>query len=552
MSSPSPSALARPSEKENELSRPKSLGDDTSSQSSATIDPGSASRQDVDINAQFEHEAYGPAAGEEPEDSFEVNIPLDDPANPKSWSRAYRWYITALSAMLLFNATFASSAPSGIVPQLIEHFHFGTEVATLTIAIFVAGYCVGPLAWGPLSEEYGRKPVFLVSFLFYTGFQVGCALSPNTASILIFRLLSGIFAAGPLANSGAVLSDIWDPDTRGKAMALFTLAPFAGPSFAPTISGFMSVAGVSWRWVFWLLAMFAGGCLILILFTLPETFMPVLLVRRAKKLRKETGETRYWAPMEKNKQTLSQRFRRVFTRPFNILVREPMLIAITAYMSFVYGIIYLLFESYPIVFGQLHGFNEGLVGLTFIPIFVGGVIGVVIYLFAFNPRYAAAIEKYAPAPVPPEYRLEPCLYASPMFALSFFWFGWTSYPNVSYWAPLMAGIPMSTAIIWIFLGLINYTVDAYLFVAASALSSTIVVRSIFGAVFPLFATQMYQGMNPRWASTLLGFVAFLLAPIPFVLRRYGPHLRRRSRYSPTGKKPKHAPVEDEKKGEQAV
>ena len=77
-----------------------------------------------------------------------------------------------------------------------------SEVATLTIAIFVAGYCVGPLAWGPLSEEFGRKPIFLVSFVVYTGLQVGCALSPNTASILVFRLLSGIFAAGPLANSG--------------------------------------------------------------------------------------------------------------------------------------------------------------------------------------------------------------------------------------------------------------------------------------------------------------------------------------------------------------
>ena len=102
----------------------------------------------------------------------------------------------------MYDSTFASSAPEGIVTQLMEQFGFGTEVATLTIAIFIAGYCVGPLMWGPLSEEFGRKPIFIISFIFYTGFQVGCALSPNTASILIFRLLSGIFAAAPLANSG--------------------------------------------------------------------------------------------------------------------------------------------------------------------------------------------------------------------------------------------------------------------------------------------------------------------------------------------------------------
>lgn len=68
------------------------------------------------------------------------------------------------------------------------------------------------------------------------------------------------------------MSDVWDADTRGKAMALFALAPFEGPTIGPTVSGFMAVAGVSWRWVFWLLTMFAGSCLVLVIFTLPETY----------------------------------------------------------------------------------------------------------------------------------------------------------------------------------------------------------------------------------------------------------------------------------------
>ena len=84
----------------------------------------------------------------------------------------------------------------------MEEFSFSTEIATLTIALFVAGYCVGPLLWGPLSEQLGRKPVFVLSFFVYTAFQVGSALAPNTASILVFRFLGGTFAAAPLANSG--------------------------------------------------------------------------------------------------------------------------------------------------------------------------------------------------------------------------------------------------------------------------------------------------------------------------------------------------------------
>ena len=87
---------------------------------------------------------------------------------------------------------------------MMEYFGFGREVATLTISLFVAGYCVGPLFWGPLSETYGRKPVLFVSFVIYTAFQVGCALSKNTASIIIFRFLGGCFAASPLVISGYV------------------------------------------------------------------------------------------------------------------------------------------------------------------------------------------------------------------------------------------------------------------------------------------------------------------------------------------------------------
>ena len=108
----------------------------------------------------------------------------NDPTNPQNWSRSSRWYYTLLGSILVFNATFASSSPGGIAVKVMEEFTFSREIATLMISLFVAGYCVGPLFWGPLSELYGRKPVFIVSFILYTGFQVGCALSSNTAAIL--------------------------------------------------------------------------------------------------------------------------------------------------------------------------------------------------------------------------------------------------------------------------------------------------------------------------------------------------------------------------------
>ncbi|KAI0808175.1 MFS general substrate transporter [Fomes fomentarius] len=511
---------------------------DASSRSLTIVDQGDLAEGDGDdVNSTFEREAYGPPDGEKPEDPFEVRIGPDDPQNPKTWSRPYRWYLTMLAAVLLLNATFASSSPSGVIPDLMREFSFSREVGALTISIFVVGYCVGPLLWGPLSESVGRKPVFVGTFLVYTGFQIGSALAPNTAAVLIFRFLGGTFAAAPLANSGAVISDMWDAGTRGKALALFTLAPFAGPTLGPIVSGFIQTSGASWRWVFWVLTIFAGVCLIVTVLTLPETYVPVLLVRKAKRLRKETGDDRYWAPLERNTMSKGARIAHVLGRPFAILVQEPMLIAITLYMSFIYGCIYLLFEAYPIVFTEGHHFSAGITGLTFLPIFCGACFAVIIYLVVFNPRYERSMADFAPHPVPPEYRLEVCMWAAPIFALSFFWFGWTSYPSVSYWAPLMAGVPLGCSIVFLFLGLFNYLIDAYLFVAASALSANTVIRSLFGAGFPLFASQMFTTLNPRWASTLLGLLAIVFGPIPYILRYYGHHLRKKSRYAPTGNAP---------------
>jgi hypothetical protein len=221
--------------------------------------------------------------------------------------------------------------------------------------------------------------------------------------------------------------------------------------------------------------------------------------------------------------------------------------SISAYLiiplQFVYGCIYLLFEAYPIVFTEGHGFNAGISGLMFLPLFLGGVFGVIGYLLIWNPRYAKKAEECAPNPVPPEVRLHQALWAGPMFAISFFWFGWTSYPSISFWAPLMSSSILGFSVVWIFLSIFSYIVDAYLFVAASALATNAVMRSAFGAGFPLFATQMYEQLNPRWASTLIGLIACLLVPIPFALIKYGPTLRRKSKYAPTMDEPKPATKE---------
>lgn len=458
----------------------------------------------------------------------------NDRENPFTWSRTYRWYLTMLAGLLVLNSTFTSSAPSGVIPQLERHFGFGREVATLSLSIFIAGYCLGPLLWGPLSEILGRKPVFILAMFVYTCFNVGCALAPNTAGILVFRFLAGTFAASPLTNSGGVIADLWDAKTRGIALSLFSLAPFAGPALGPIVSGFIGVSGTSWRWLFWVCTIFSGVCLALVVFTLPETYAPIILKKKARRIRKETNDERYKAPIELVKIEWKDRLNKTLLKPFIMLAQEPMLLVMTIYLSFVYGVVYLLFEAFPIVFEQGHGFNAGIGGLMFLPFFLGGCAAVVLYVLYFNPQYAKTADKLKAegiGRVPPEERLYPIMLAGPCLTIAFFWFGWTSYPSINYWSPLMAGSLIGFGVLFCFLGVFNYLIDVYLANAASALAANTVCRSAAGFGFPLFATQMYETLTPRWASSLLGFVALVMVPIPFLLYRFGPKIRAMSKHA---------------------
>ncbi|EIM79674.1 MFS general substrate transporter [Stereum hirsutum FP-91666 SS1] len=282
-----------------------------------------------------------------------------------------------------------------------------------------------------------------------------------------------------------LIGDIWDAKVRGKAMVMFAVAPYAGPSLGPVVAG----------WIFWVLTIFAGVCLAVVAFTMPETYIPVLLATKAHKLRQSTKDDRYYAPMEANTLPLGQRVESTLSKPFKLLFLEPMMMATALYMSFMFGTIYLLFEAYPIVFTQDHHLDAGVSGLAFLPISIGAACGAIVYLIVFEPRYERYITEYAPNLVPPEKRLEMAMWGAPLFSVGFFWSGWTSYPSISFWSPLVAGGLIGMSIFLISLPLFSYIIDTYLSVAASALATF--VRSLFGAAFPLFATQMYEKLNPR-------------------------------------------------------
>lgn len=457
----------------------------------------------------------------------------DDPENPQNWSQKRKWILTLLVSFLTVNVTFASSAPSSATQQIAQEFQIGQVTATLITSLFLAGYCLGPIIWSTTSELVGRKLIFSISMLMYTLFILGQALAKNPETLFVTRFISGVCAAAPLTNAGGVIADMWDPVGRGYAMSVFSCSVFIGPVMGPIVGGFVTQSYLGWRWVFWVMMIFAGVCWLVVVLFLPETFAPVLLVRKAKRMRKLDPENNkeLYAPHEKNDWTFSHVLERTLLGPFRILAQEPILVLITIYLSVVYGILYGLFEAVPIIFAELRGFNLGESGLIFIAVGLGTTIGGIINIF-FSLRYKFLTPFWRGMP-PPEERLIGSMLAGPVLVLGAFWLGWTgNYPSVPWYVPALALIPIGVSFTLVFISLLSYIVDCYLMYAASALAANTIIRSAVGAAFPLFTRQMFTGLGVNWAASLLGFVALALTPFPYLFYFYGSKIRRWSKFAP--------------------
>ena len=468
----------------------------------------------------------------------------DDVENPKNWSTARRWYITVVAVLLVVNATFASSSPSGSLVGISKHFGVSEEAAGLVITLFLLGYCAGPLIFAPLSEFYGRRYVFYVTFTSYLAFNFLCAFANNFGALLVGRFLTGTFASAPLSNSPGVLADIWGPIERGNALAVFSMMTFVGPALGPVVSGFLELKK-DWRWNFYVL-LWLAGVTELLMFTIPETLPSVALINKARRIRaaKVPGFENVKAPAEADGRKLSAIFKVALVRPWKILV-DPISFLVAIYLSVVYTLLYMLFTIYPIVFQQKRHWNSGVGELPLIGTVVGAVIGGGI-IFAVSARDRKRMLQGYKGKA--EDRLPVAMIGGCLFAVTMFWFAWTAEFNSIHWiVPTIAGTFLATSIMLIFVAYLNYLTDTYLMYTASAMAANTICRSACGAAAPLFTQYMFDALGVGGGGSLIGGVATLLAPIPFIFYRYGEPIRIRSKFAPT---PEKASVEKEDSSEE--
>ena len=262
--------------------------------------------------------------------------------------------ITSVCAFSVVEVAFASAVVTGDFKDIMAEFHVGDVVTALSVTLMVCGFGIGPLFWSPLvsitfflthirtnqslqSELYGRQLLWIFPSFVYVIFIIPCAVAKNIQTLLICRFFCGIFASAPLTLAGGTISDIWDNEERGFAIALFAAAPYGGPVLGPIVGGFVGET-VGWRWIFWVSMIFAG-VMALLKCTVPETYAPVILKRRARKLRKETGDPNIVTEQELFKVPLSQMLVDTLIRPFGMLATEPILLLLSLYIALIYGLL---------------------------------------------------------------------------------------------------------------------------------------------------------------------------------------------------------------------
>jgi len=409
---------------------------------------------------------------------------------------------------------------SGIVADL----NITSEtVSTLAVTLYVLGIAVGPMLLSPLSEVYGRLPVYHASNVVFVAFVIGNALSTNIAQFIVFRFISGCAGGVPMALGGGSIADLTPLAKRGLAMTLFSLGPLTGPVLGPLVGGFIAAAK-GWRWTFWVLAIVGGSAGIVALVLLRETHPRILLERKTSRLRAETGNSHLRSKLALPN-TPSQVLGRALIRPTMLLIRSPIVLVLSLYVGLIFGIMYLLFTTFTGVFEGQYGFTTATSGLVYLGLGVAMVAAVPIFN-ALNTRMMSRAKAKGLAAPRPEERLLHMIWFSPSVAVGLFIYGWTAEYKVHWIVPIIGTFFIGYGAFFVLMPAQLYLVNLFGSEgAASALGANLLLRYVSGTFLPLAGPHMYQTLHYGWGNSLLGFLTLAFLPFPVLFYKHGEWLR---------------------------
>ena len=226
--------------------------------------------------------------------------------------------------------------------------------------------------------------------------------------------------------------------------------------------------------------------------------------------------------------------RRNLVRPFILLGTQPIVQALAIYGAYLYGIMYLVLSTFPVLWESVYKESVGIGGLNYISLGIGLFLGAQVCA-PINDRIYRCLKKKNSNTGRPEFRVPLMVPGSFLVPIGLFIYAWTAQKHIHWIGPNIGAAIFAAGIIIGFQGIQTYLVDAYTRFAASAIASATVLRSLAGFGFPLFAPTMYNALDYGWGNSLLGFIAlFLGVPAPLLLWFFGQKLREKSTFAAGG------------------
>ncbi|GMM51253.1 Flr1 protein [Starmerella bacillaris] len=452
----------------------------------------------------------------------------DDPENPQNWKLWRKLVVTILISLTTTSLYMGAAIYSPAIPEVMRDMDVPEVKAALGLTLFVWGYGIGSLWFSPMSEIpffRGRNPTYFACQFIFAILQIPTALSNHIGGFAVLRFLGGIFASPPLSTAGATLGDIWVLPAYAVALIIWAFGAIAGPFLGPLIGGAL-VQGHNRHYIFWFMLAVSGGMFVLMIIFLPETSAQELLTRKARRLRKETGDPNIVSPGEiiNHTQTVKEILKLMFFKPIEMTIMEPVLLLIDLHLGLVYSLMYLYFEAFPLVYQGLYGFNLVELGCAYLSLLIGAVIGCIVYLGYMGyagPRITELEKLFSLS----------ASFGACLLPVGIMIFGWCGREGFNWSVSMVGNIFFAWAAFILFQSYFGFIGIMYPPSAVgSAFASNNIVRSLMGGAFPLFGTVMYNHTAidkypVGWGCTILGIVALMLIPLPIYLYFRGKSLR---------------------------
>ncbi|OAL21400.1 hypothetical protein AYO22_08123 [Fonsecaea multimorphosa] len=487
-------------------------------------------------DAEKNQEEAGPSGKGAPQERTVVTFDgEDDLANPRNWPPSKKAGVMMIISLVAFIVGFGSSIDSAVLPQASRHFGVSEVTESLATTLYLVGFgCGAPFA-GPLSEERGRNPVYLVTFTLYCCWILGAALAPSIGAQLVFRFLAGTCGSTPFTAAGGTLGDIFDHGIRGKIFPFFACIAFLGPMLGPVVGGYVGQAGMDWRWVEWITFFISCGILAIMVAFLPETDAMEILRWKAQAIIRAHSNGSNSDVQAPTKLPMRRRLASALLRPGIILFTDPVIAIFTGYLTLVYSVAFCFFSSAQYIFGQTYGFDQGSTHLMFLSISVGLVIcALVTPLFGtlVGREHARAVAR-GKSHAGPEAMLWWAMIGGPLLPISVFWMAWSSRRSVSYWSPMISAAFFGFSMLCLFISTYAYIMQRFTKVAASALVSNTFVRYAVAGSMVVVSIPMFEDLDVHHALTIFAAISCFFTPVPFFLYFHARRAEGRGKVSAT-------------------